>query len=59
MVDLPQAQSLNGATVLSRREGTLLVADSALGRLFRVNSRSKEVKEVIKDICSVSYMRLR
>lgn len=49
VVDLPQAQFLNGATVLSRREGTLLVADSALGSVFRVNTRSTEVKVVIKD----------
>lgn len=49
VVDLPQAQFLNGATVLSRREGTLLIADSALGGVFRVNTRSKEVKLVIKD----------
>ena len=49
VVDLPQAQFLNGATVLSRKEGTLLVADSTLGTVFRVNSRSKEVKLVIKD----------
>lgn len=49
VVDLPQAQFLNGATVLSRREGTLLVADSALGSVFRVSTRSKEVKVVIKD----------
>lgn len=59
MVDLPQEQSLNGATVLSRREGTLLVADSALGSVFRVNTHSKEVKVVIKDIYSVSRMLLR
>lgn len=49
VVDLPQAQFLNGATVLSRKEGTLLVADSALGSVFRVNTRSKEVNVVIKD----------
>lgn len=49
VVDVPQAQFLNGATVLSRKEGTLLVADSALGSVFRVNTRSKEVKVVIKD----------
>lgn len=49
VVDIPQAQFLNGATVLSRREGTLLIADSALGGVFRVNTRSKEVKLVIKD----------
>lgn len=49
VVDIPQAQFLNGATVLSRKEGTLLVADSALGSVFRVNTRSKEVKVTIKD----------
>lgn len=49
VVDIPEAQFLNGATVLSRKEGTLLVADSTLGSVFRVNTRSKEVKVVIKD----------
>ena len=49
VVDIPQAQFLNGVTVLSRKEGTLLIADSVLGSVFRVNTRSKEVKVVIKD----------
>lgn len=49
VVDIPQAQLLNGATVLSREEGTLLIANSVLGSVFRVNTRSKEVKVVIKD----------
>lgn len=49
VVDIPEAQFLNGATLLSRKEGTLLVADSTLGSVFRVNTRSKEVKVVIKD----------
>lgn len=49
VVDIPQAKFLNGATVLSRKEGTLLIADSVLGAVFRVNTRSKEVKLVIED----------
>ncbi|MCJ1344056.1 hypothetical protein MMC31_002256, partial [Peltigera leucophlebia] len=49
VVDIPQAQFLNGATLLSRNEGTLLIVDSLLGSVFRVNTRSKEVKVVIKD----------
>ena len=49
VVDIPQAQFLNGATVLSRKEGTLLISDSLLGTVFRVNTRSKEAKIIIKD----------
>ena len=49
VVDIPQAKFLNGATVLSRKEGTLLIADSLLGGVFRVNIRSKEAKLIIKD----------
>ena len=49
VVDIPQAKFLNGATVLSRKEGTLLIADSQLGGIFRVNTRSKEVRLVIED----------
>lgn len=49
VVDIPQAKFLNGATVLSRKEGILLIADSLLGSVFRVNTRSKEAKVVIKD----------
>lgn len=49
VVDIPQAKFLNGATVLSRKEGTLLIADSLLGSVFRVNTRSKEVRVIIKD----------
>ena len=49
VVDIPQAQFLNGATVLSRKEGTLLIADSLFGTVFRVNTRSKEAKIIIED----------
>ncbi|MCJ1345354.1 hypothetical protein MMC31_003561 [Peltigera leucophlebia] len=49
IVDIPQAKFLNGATLLSRKDGTLLFADSVLGSLFRVSTRSKEVKIVITD----------
>ena len=49
VVDIPQAKFLNGAIVLSRKEGTLLIADSLLGSVFQVNTRSKEAKVTIKD----------
>lgn len=49
MVDIPQAKFLNGAALLSRKDGTLLFADSVLGSVFRVNTRSKEVEVVITD----------
>lgn len=49
VVEIPQAKFLNGATVLSRKEWILLIADSLLGSVFRVNTRSKEAKVVMKD----------
>lgn len=49
VVDIPQAKLLNGATVLSRKQGTLLIADSLLGGVFRVKTRSKEVGLLIED----------
>lgn len=49
VVDIPQAKFLNGATLLSLKEGTLLFADSVLGSVFRVNTRLKEANVVITD----------
>lgn len=37
IVDIPEAAFLNGATPLSRRDHTILVADSALGVVFKVD----------------------
>ncbi len=47
--DIPHAKFLNGATVLSCKDGTLLITDSLLGSVFRVNTRSKEVRLITKD----------
>lgn len=55
-VDIPQVKLLNGVTVLSRKESTLLIADSLSGGVFRVKTRSKEVRLVIEDpLFDISY----
>ncbi|KAL9593127.1 MAG: hypothetical protein Q9179_006079 [Wetmoreana sp. 5 TL-2023] len=47
VVDVPTASSLNGATLLSRKEGTILIADAARGSVFRLKTRTAAVSEVI------------
>lgn len=44
------------ATILSRREGTLLVTDSAVGSDFRVNTFQGRSRLSIRDLCSVSRL---
>ena len=44
IVTIPQAQVLNGLAVLDHRKGLLVIADPLLGRIWRVNVYTKEIK---------------
>lgn len=45
----PEASFLNGMTALNRHEGTLLISDSVLGLVWRLNARTGEYAVVLED----------
>lgn len=47
IVDLPDAGFLNGAVTLNRTSGDILIADSAAGRVWKVNVRTATVTNAI------------
>lgn len=49
VVDIPSAKGLNGMTLLSRRDGTLLLADSPAGIVYRLNVRTGAYEIVFDD----------
>lgn len=50
IVTVPDAVNLNGIAVLNRRKGLLVIADSGLGLIWRVNVYTKEVKIFSEDL---------
>ncbi|EKG17502.1 Six-bladed beta-propeller TolB-like protein [Macrophomina phaseolina MS6] len=46
---IPQAEFLNGMTTLSYPNDTLLIADSGLGLVWRLNVRTREYEVVLED----------
>jgi hypothetical protein len=46
---LPEASFLNGMTALSRREGTVLISDSVLGVVWRLNTRTGRYDVALED----------
>ncbi|KND91970.1 hypothetical protein TOPH_03283 [Tolypocladium ophioglossoides CBS 100239] len=49
VTDIPEALLLNGVTALDRKAGTILVSDSALGVVFRVDTRSGTYTTALED----------
>lgn len=49
VVDIPAAGVLNGMTLLSKTEGTILMADSTKGLVWRLNVRSGDYATTIND----------
>ncbi|KAJ9655171.1 hypothetical protein H2201_008868 [Coniosporium apollinis] len=49
IADLPEAALLNGMTTLSSRKGTILISDSGLGVVWRLNTRTGEYAVVLDD----------
>ncbi|KAL8825594.1 MAG: hypothetical protein Q9170_007738 [Blastenia crenularia] len=49
IADFPDALFLNGATTLSRKTGDILLADSALGAVWKLNVRTAAITKVISD----------
>ena len=49
IADFPKAGLLNGVTVLNRAAGTILIADSGAGVVYRLNVRTGRADKVIDD----------
>jgi hypothetical protein len=49
VTDIPEAIFLNGLTTLNAKDGTVLVSDSTIGVVFRVNTKSGEYEVVLDD----------
>ena len=49
LLDLPDALFLNGATLLNRRRGIILVSDSVLGLVYRIDVKSATASIFLQD----------